>query len=178
MGNAPWLSKWQRSPRQDRRVIEDGKFVELGKVQIPEPPPAEEPEVNTALEVVHEVAVEQEGSAGTDVLPDAQEGSSAAGLESSGESTDANPPTPVGTTEEVPVPSVSTPEGVSVSEASQAELEPLDAVAEHVKGSISVAEIAKALEPLPGDAYLSDEEADAIAEDLLTPPRDPNDIPF
>ena len=52
MGSEMWGKKFARSPRQDRRVIEDGKFVELGKVQHPEPPKEEEPVVNTALEHV------------------------------------------------------------------------------------------------------------------------------
>lgn len=62
-----WKSKWARSPRQDRRVIEEGKFVELGKVQLPEPP--KEEEVNTALEVVNET-VEPSTSASPDVRLD------------------------------------------------------------------------------------------------------------
>jgi len=47
-----WMNKWQRSPRQDRRVLIDGKFVEQGPVQYPEPPQEEQPE--SALEVVQE----------------------------------------------------------------------------------------------------------------------------
>lgn len=150
MGNAPWLSKWARSPRQDRRVIEDGKFVELGKIH-DETIVEEKTEVNTALEVVHEVTVEQEGSAGTDVLPDAQDGSSTTGLESSSDSTNANSRTSVGTVEEVSNPSVSTTEGPSVSETSQAELEPLDAVTAHQERSQTVAEIAEALDFIKKD---------------------------
>jgi hypothetical protein len=41
-----WMDKWQRSPRQDRRVVVDGKFVEL--VPLPKPPEREQ----SALEVV------------------------------------------------------------------------------------------------------------------------------
>jgi len=49
--NTPnWMNKWQRSPRQDRRVLIDGKFVEQGPVQYPEPPQEEQQE--SALEVV------------------------------------------------------------------------------------------------------------------------------
>ena len=201
MADAPWMNKWTRSPRQDRRVIEDGKFVELGKVQVPEPPPAEEvtEREQSALELVvegqklpsgneisstvfeearHEPAEEQEGSAGANVLPDAQEGSSATGLESSGESADSNPRTSVGAIEEISNPTVSTTEGPSISEASQEELEPLDAIAEHEKGSQTVAEIAQALEPLPGDV-LTEEQSDALAEVLRLPePTEDNDIPF
>lgn len=144
MSNASWLSKWARSPRQDRRVIEDGKFVELGKIH-DETIVEEKIEVNTALEVVHESAEEQKGSAEANVLPDTQDRSSATGPESSGDSTNANSRTSVGTVEEVSNPSVSTTEGPSVSEASQAELEPLDAVKVHQKGSQTIAEIADAI---------------------------------
>lgn len=142
MADAPWMNKWTRSPRQDRRVIEDGKFVELGKVQVPEPPPAEEvtEREQSALELVvlapnvpareeisgtifeearYEPAEEQEGSAGADVLPDAANGSSDVGLVAGGEPNDGNPPASVGTVEEVSNPSVSTAEGPSISEASQ-----------------------------------------------------------
>ena len=45
------FSKWGRSPRQDRRVVVNGKFVELTDPIHPTPEPEE---VNTALEVVHE----------------------------------------------------------------------------------------------------------------------------
>lgn len=72
------FSKWGRSPRQDRRVVVNGKFVELTDPIHPTPEPEE---VNTALEVVHEPVntisgtefeegrYENEGgaSAGTDV---------------------------------------------------------------------------------------------------------------
>ena len=44
------FSKWGRSPRQDRRVVVNGKFVELTDPIHPTP----EPEGNTALEIVHE----------------------------------------------------------------------------------------------------------------------------
>lgn len=55
MAEAPWMSRWQRSPRQDRRVVEDGVFVELGKVHLPEPPVEEVPEQEqSALELVTE----------------------------------------------------------------------------------------------------------------------------
>ncbi|HXQ38132.1 MAG TPA: hypothetical protein VN843_29275 [Anaerolineales bacterium] len=107
--NAPsWLNKWGRSPRQDRRVIEDGKFVELGKVY--EPPVENVPEQEqSALEIVHEPA-------------------------------------------NVPV------REQSVSEVMQAELEPLDAVAEHEKGVQTIAEIVENLKPLPGDVINEDAE--------------------
>lgn len=45
------FSKWGRSPRQDRRVTVNGKFVELTPPIHPKPEPEE---TNTALEVVHE----------------------------------------------------------------------------------------------------------------------------
>src|SRR6266478_2866034 len=66
MSNKPtWFesSPWgKRSPRQDRRVIVNGKFIEQTGVILPTP----EPEVNTALEVVHETVDVQssEGVAG------------------------------------------------------------------------------------------------------------------
>jgi len=47
-----WMNKWQRSPRQDRRVLIDGKFVEQGPVQYPEP--VQEEQQESALEVIHE----------------------------------------------------------------------------------------------------------------------------
>jgi hypothetical protein len=43
-----WMDKWQRSPRQDRRVVVDGKFVEL--VPLPDVTEREQ----SALEVVEE----------------------------------------------------------------------------------------------------------------------------
>jgi hypothetical protein len=43
MANEPsWMKKWQRSPRQDRRVLIDGKFVEKGPVHQPAPPVEED----------------------------------------------------------------------------------------------------------------------------------------
>ena len=80
-----WLNKWGRSPRQDRRVIEDGKFVEQGKIHTPEPLVEVPEQEQSALEIVQE---------------------------------------PVN----VPVQesSVPTSEGQSVSEAMQAELEPIE----------------------------------------------------
>lgn len=54
--NSPW---GKRGPRQDRRVVVDGKFVEQ---TAPIPPTPESEEVNTALEVVHDVSrMEDEG---------------------------------------------------------------------------------------------------------------------
>ena len=105
-----WLNKWGRSPRQDRRVIENGKFVEQGKIHTPEPP-AEVPEQEqSALEIVQE---------------------------------------PVN----VPVQesSIPTSEGQSVSEAMQAELEPIEVVpsAEPSKPNlIDVGEYEESPEPL------------------------------
>jgi hypothetical protein len=73
MSSEMWGKTYARSPRQDRRVIEDGKFVELGKVQQPGPPVEEKPE--TALEVVHvgiPETTDARTSAGLDVQPDGQ----------------------------------------------------------------------------------------------------------
>jgi hypothetical protein len=36
-----WIAKWGRSPRQDRRVVVNGKFVEQAEVVIPTPPQEE-----------------------------------------------------------------------------------------------------------------------------------------
>lgn len=66
-----WLNQWQRSPRQDRRTVIDGKFVELApptpSVVVPE---AEE----SALEIVTTEAqdgkTDERASTGTNVLPD------------------------------------------------------------------------------------------------------------
>ena len=192
MSNVPWMSRWQRSPRQDRRVVENGKFVEQGQVQLPEPPPEVPEQEQSALEIVqtekisgtvfeearYDESVDTEtASAGGNVPLDTPNGPSEGGLESSGESNDSNPREAVGVTEEVSNPSVSTAEGPSVSEASQAELEPIDAVAEHVKGSQTIAEIIEALEPLPG-AVLTEEQSDALAETLRLPGPPDEDLPF
>jgi hypothetical protein len=59
MANEPsWLKKWQRSPRQDRRVLIDGKFVEKGPVHQPKPPVEEEsqPVPEATMPVVKEVS--------------------------------------------------------------------------------------------------------------------------
>jgi len=54
MANEPsWLKKWQRSPRQDRRAIIDGKFVEQGPVHAPQPPVEEEPVQQVSEEEVN-----------------------------------------------------------------------------------------------------------------------------
>src|SRR6516225_1177913 len=54
MANEPsWLKKWQRSPRQDRRAIIDGKFVEQGPVHVPQPPVEEEPVQQVSEEEVN-----------------------------------------------------------------------------------------------------------------------------
>jgi hypothetical protein len=73
MSSEMWGKTYARSPRQDRRVIEDGKFVELGKVQHPEPPVEEK--LETALEIVHvgiPETTDARTSAGLDVQPDGQ----------------------------------------------------------------------------------------------------------
>jgi len=78
--NTPfWLSKWGRSPRQDRRVIEDGKFVELGKVHGPPTPENVPVQEQSALEIVHEptnVPVREQESKISDVFVSTSEGQS------------------------------------------------------------------------------------------------------
>lgn len=130
MANYPtWLSKWQRSPRQDRRVVENGKFVELGKVQIPEPLAEEVPEQEqSALELVTEAPkvpereqisgtvfeearyepAEQGASATRDVSNDALDGQSETGLGPSEQSDEANRPTETGVIQDVSSPAIST----------------------------------------------------------------------
>lgn len=61
-----WLGQWGRSPRQDRRVVIDGKFVEQAPPVYPAPDP--EPEVNTALEVVQETAPVHENVNTTEIV--------------------------------------------------------------------------------------------------------------
>ena len=107
MSNAPWMSRWQRSPRQDRRVVEDGVFVELGKVHIPEKP-VEEVEVNTALEVVNEP---NSGASATGNVPnDALDGQSEIGLGPSEQPDEANRPTEAGVVQDVSNPAISSTE--------------------------------------------------------------------
>jgi hypothetical protein len=118
MGNKPeWLNKWGRSPRQDRRVIVDGKFVELTEPKIPE--------VNN-----DEGTAETEGPGtavgsdeGNDVsgVPDATYTGTVAYGEVESPAVATEVPEPVATPR---VPNTS--EG-SLSETLQAELEPLPA---------------------------------------------------
>lgn len=140
MGNAPWLSKWGRSPRQDRRVVENGKFVEQGQVHVPEPP-VEEQELNTALEVVHEPA---NAGASTDgnVSPDAPQGESRVGLETSEGSAQSDSGQISEVVGVVPDASISTTE-----EQPTDEMKSFDAVAAHTVGSQTIAEIAEVLCP-------------------------------
>ncbi len=51
---ASWMNKWQRSPRQDRRVLVNGKFVELTEPILPE---VKEEQPESALEIVREEVV-------------------------------------------------------------------------------------------------------------------------
>lgn len=126
----PWMNKWARSPRQDRRVIEDGKFVELGKVQLPESPTEVPEREQSALEIVQEpvnVPVREEisgtvfeearyepvdtGTSATgDVSFDTSNGSSEIGLGSSEQPNETDRPAEAGVVQPVSDSSVSTPE--------------------------------------------------------------------
>src|SRR5208282_2701769 len=115
-----FVSKWGRSPRQDRRVVINGKFVELGPVVKPTPPVEEQ---ESALEIVHEEIPNDNTQANTEVVPTVEP---------------------------------------SESEKLQAELEPLDAVAENIVQGASrnivetdVDEAFKFLEtpPIPEEAF-------------------------
>lgn len=145
-----FLDKWKRSPRQDRRVVINGVFYEQAPVQYPEPEPEETVEQVGGFQIVTEVTdgTDTGTSAGNDV-PDNGPNS---GDNPTGRNIGAEEGTSVRRKGEIvtsvpdsPIPSP----GPSVSEKSQAELEPIDAVAEHIKGSITVAEIAEAVLPLP-----------------------------
>lgn len=146
MGNAPWLNKWGRSPRQDRRVIENGKFVEQGKVHAPEPPIEVPEQEQSALEIVQEpvnVPVREEisetvfeearydstvdsgASAGRDVSSDESIGLGGSRNEAVERTTESNRRTETGAIHDVSNSSISTPEGQSVSEVMQTELEPI-----------------------------------------------------
>lgn len=203
MSNAPsWMSKWARSPRQDRRVIEDGKFVELGKVQLPEPTPEVPEREQSALEIVKETAnvTEQEQISGTvfeegryepidagtsadgNVPLDAPNGSSDRGHETSGQSNDANPRETVGTTEEISDPFVSTTEATEVNSEEDVDkafkILPIPPIPDEAFEFIEEAQKAnEAISGIPGN-LLTEEQSDALAETLRLPESTEDDIPF
>src|SRR5208282_163160 len=123
-----FVSKWGRSPRQDRRVVINGKFVELGPVVKPTPPVEEQ---ESALEIVHEEIPNDNTQANTEVVPTVEP---------------------------------------SESEKLQAELEPLDAVAEHVKGSFVLAKIAENIVQGASRNIVETDDVDSSIRFLETPP--------
>lgn len=166
-----WLSKWGRSPRQDRRVIENGKFVEQGKIHTPEPP-AEVPEQEqSALEIGREPVdvpvreeisgtvfeearyepVEQGTSSGKNVQLDGQTGLLGVHDTSSGQTFGEDRQGEKNAVQSISDTSVFSTEGQSVSEVMQAELEPIEVVpsTEPPKPSlIDVGEYEESAEPL------------------------------
>lgn len=172
MSNVPsWMSKWARSPRQDRRVIEDGKFVELGKVHQPTAPPVEEQvEANTALEVVHE-QVDEGASAEGNVSLDAPNGSSDSGHETSEQSNEPDRQTETGVAQSVSDASISTVD-------KEFKILPIPTIPAEAFEFIEEAQKAnEAISGTPGN-LLTEEQSDALAETLRLPESTEDDIPF
>lgn len=133
---ANWMDKWKRSPRQDRRVVINGKFVEQAPVHVPEAPKEEQSQ--SALEIVHDpTAVHETVNTGKPV-------NTISGTEFEEGRYAEN----------------------EKSEKLQEQLEPLDAVTEHVKGSQTIAEIAEILVPpaIPSGLYKYAEEMEKTAQ--------------
>ncbi len=171
--DASWYSKWQRSPRQDRRVVVNGKFVELTD---PIHPKEEKEETRVEKEIRETGSFEEnpdfvdkyegEGtndtgtSAGTDVSDNQGAGSDGGKhpdpRTGSGEAEERGP----STTLPIPDAVVSTPESgtadVAAFAAALVGFE-ADSPVEVPKAGLSESEKLQAeLEPLPDDSIGSD----------------------
>lgn len=191
MANGPWMSKWQRSPRQDRRVVENGRFVEQGKVHLPEPPAEEVPErEQSALEIVTETPKiperEQETTNGstTTVVDDGSgsEGGVQAvdGGPEDGGGPDGRAPEAEGTpATEADGTAGRVPASDSVAPASG---QTVNAVQEHIDNSVTYADIAGSVydenetrnyEKIIDVAPVTDEDIDKCMHILPMPPIPP-----